>query len=417
MAGSQKSCTVRKIASCLALTVAAVVAQVSPAASLSLPLESPGVKVEVPTVTVKAPTVTVQTPTISVKAPPVTVHAPTVSTKAPAIPIKVPAIPTKTPAVPTKAAVPTKVPPTVSTPSPTASSNAPTVSARGSASVPGATASVPPRKAPAVSGGADAAAGRTASSAVPDSTGAAPAAPGAGGQGGAAGTSASSSGVYAGAQGAESERMPPPEIGAERGARARIAARERKLKATVARLQGCLSDLPAGQRELLELRTGAGASNPLGPRAVAARLHVGLARLALLEGQAVGELRHAASTGSCGRTAAIVAEVTSFIGAGLGEPRGTAQGGVEAARYERSARSSSGIARKSRTADSPLGIALPRGGLMMLLLLIPLLTIALTILAIFVNSTGRGPLQVYLRHGAVLGYVRRRRAGANRPRQ
>jgi hypothetical protein len=412
MARSRRSCTVRRIASCLALTVAAVVAQVSPAASLSLPLENPGVKVEVPTVTVKAPTVTVQTPTISVKAPPVTVHAPTVSTKAPAIPIKAPAIPTKTPALPTKAAVPTKVPPTVSTPTPTVSSNAPTVSASGSASVPGATASVPPLKAPAVSGGADAAAGQTASSAVPDSTGAAPAAPG-----GAAGTPASSPGVYAGAQGGENERMAAPEIGVGRGGRARIVARERELKATVARLQGCLSDLPAGQRELLELRTGSAASNPLGPHAVAARLHVGLARLALLEGQAVVELRHAASTGSCGRTAAIVAEVTSFIGAGLGGPRGTAQGGVEAARYERPARSSGDIARKSRTADSPLGIALPRGGLMLLLLLIPLLTIALTILAIFANSTGRGPLQVYLRHSAVLGYVRRRRAGANRPRQ
>lgn len=113
-----------------------------------------------------------------------------------------------------------------------------------------------------------------------------------------------------------------------------MARRERLLKATVERFKGCLAALPASNRELLELRTGYGASHPLSQRAAAALLHVDAAQIARRERQAVRELTDAAGTHTCGRTSELVNAAMSYIGTGFGGRHGTAVGGVEGVRYE-----------------------------------------------------------------------------------
>jgi hypothetical protein len=117
-----------------------------------------------------------------------------------------------------------------------------------------------------------------------------------------------------------------------RGGRARTVD-DRTLAATVARLQGCLSELPERPRQALMLRTGIGAPQPLGPRATAARLHLGMMRLARVERQALAELRDAARAHACGQMSEIVAAVVAFLGPSAGQGGLGATGGVEAARY------------------------------------------------------------------------------------
>jgi hypothetical protein len=184
-----------------------------------------------------------------------------------------------------------------------------------------------------------------------------------------------------------------PAIEARPGSRAfaRIASRERTLKALVARLQGCLSELPEGQRELLELRAGTGSSRPLSPRATAAALHVGVARLARLEAKAVGELRNAARTHACGRLASIVAGVAAYLAAAFGEPlgpAGAASGGVEAARYEVPA----GLGASRQPGDRGLlgsdFSPVPGGAISLLLLL---LIAGLALAALIADAAGQGP--------------------------
>jgi hypothetical protein len=81
------------------------------------------------------------------------------------------------------------------------------------------------------------------------------------------------------------------------------------------------------------LRSGVGSPQALSPSATAARLHLGAARLARVERQALGELRQAARTRSCGQVSEIATAVVAFIGQGAGSGGPGAAGGVEAASY------------------------------------------------------------------------------------
>jgi hypothetical protein len=179
-------------------------------------------------------------------------------------------------------------------------------------------------------------------------------------------------------------------------ARARIASRERALKAIVARFQGCLGVLPNAQRELLELRVGVGATRPLSPRAAAARMHLGVARVTRLERQAVLELRDAASTHSCGRLSSIVAAVVSYFHMTFGGSTGA--GGVEGVSYDLSPTGAAGKLPAAPHDEGLLGSALSPvpGGAISLLLLVLFGALALT--AIVADATGRGPRHAEWRH-------------------
>jgi hypothetical protein len=166
---------------------------------------------------------------------------------------------------------------------------------------------------------------------------------------------------------------------------------------------------------VLELRTGFGPTKALSPRAAAARLHIGGARLAALEKQAIRELSSAASSHDCGRTSQIVAGAMSFIAAGLGGRGGAggAQGGVESARYEKAPSSGAGITKASVSSKPLFGVGLP-GVDLLLLLLIPLFLIGLTIMELVVSGTRRGPLTRLLGRGAAVQALRRRSISRSR---
>lgn len=324
---------------CAAVVVALLLGggEAAPVWALSLPLETPTVPVPPPPPPVKTPTVPVKVPTL----PPPPVKVPTVPVKTPTVPITVPTVPVKTPSVPVKTTTSAKAPsvsiktPTVSVEAPSVSADTPVGSVRtttGSANTPvvSATGLTGQRSRPSASSGSS-----RGESTGSSSTGAA--GPGSGsGTSGGGGAPASSSplGTY-GSPGAGYGELPPIEGAPGKRARARIARRERLLKATVARFRGCLVALPAGNRQLLELRTGYGDARPLSPRATAARLHVSPAQLAQLEKQAVHELSSAAATHSCAKTGEVVAAAMSLIGAGLGGPAGTS-GRTEVASFSAS---------------------------------------------------------------------------------
>ncbi len=365
---------VPKVRKALALTTVAVLlasslGEVAPASALSLPLETPTVPVKAPPLPpvktpplppVKTPPLPpVKTPPLPpVKAPPLPpVKTPTVPVKAPPLPpVKTPTVPVKTPAPPVKApTVPPKAP-TLPSKTPSVSVKTPAVGAKTparSVSVPSATVNVPSVPAGGRSSGpaggprGGATRAGTASSAAASS----PRLPGSGAGAPALGTygSPGAGGSPGVGVGVGLNKLPATEGSPGKRARARIARRERRLKAEVARLGGCLTALPAGQRELLELRTGYGNALPLSPRAAAHRLHVNAAHIAARERRAVRELLAAARTHSCGRTSEVVAGVVSFIAATFGDGQARATGGVEAVRYE------SAPAKSGRTSPSTVG--------------------------------------------------------------
>jgi hypothetical protein len=416
----------------------------SPASSFSLPVETPTVPVETPTVPVKVPTVPVKTPTVPVKTPTVPVKVPTVPVKVPTVPVKVPTVPVKTPTVPVKTpTVPVKVP-TVPVKVPTVPVKTPSVPVKKATlpSVPVKVPSTPVKapsaptktttvKAPGVSVKTPSIAGRGAEvgvsasgvsvtgsasgkalasgSAKRGASGTASSGQAGAGQGAAPSGSAGagSSGGYAG-PGAGYGELPSFEGVRDGKARARMTRRERRLKAVVARFGGCLSALPDAQRRLLELRTGFGPAKALSRRAAAARLHIGNARFATLEKQALGELSAAASTHACGRTSQIVTGAMSFIAAGFGGGDGApAQGGVEGARYEKAPSSGAGGSKTGLSSKPLFGIGLP-GVDLLLLLLIPLFLIGLTIVELVLPGTRRGPWTRLLGRGAAVHTPRRR---------
>jgi hypothetical protein len=236
--------------------------------------------------------------------------------------------------------------------------------------------------------------GRSTSPAQSSSTGKAVAGPGmtsAGGGsgalgGGSLGTAPGPLSAYAGIGYGQ---LPASEGHPGRRARARIARRERMLKAEVARFQGCLGVLPAPQRELLELRTGLRASRPLGPRAVATRLHLGQARFARLETQAVRELRAAGSTHGCSRIGEFVAGVASFIGAGFGGGQLGATGGVKAVSYSAPAPKPAGV--RSSTIAGLLGAGISTVASDVLLGLLLLMAGGVAVTVILADAAGLGP--------------------------
>ena len=374
----------------LVASLLADVGTIAPAFSLGLPLETPTVPVQTPPVPVKTPTLPpVKAPTVPVKTPtvPVTVPVkiPTVPVKAPTVPVKTPTPPaktlsSKTPAVPVKAPVLPSKTPAVSVTTPSVNVRTPA----GSASVPSATVRAPSTPtsgpAPRPAGGPHAGTTPTVSASSPGAS-----LPGAGGSG----ASAPPLGAY-GSPGVGYAELPASEGSPNGRARARIARRERGLKATVARLGECLSALPAQQRELLELRTGYANALPLSPRAAAARLNVDAAHIAGRERRAIRELRAAASTHSCSRTSEVVDGVVSFIAASFGDGQARATGGVEAVRYE-----SAPIVKSGRTSPSTVGRILgadisPTASdvILVLALLMALGTIVALVLA---DAAGQGP--------------------------
>jgi hypothetical protein len=382
-----------------ACTVAAVtaLATVSPASALNLPsvtVTAPTVTVKAPPVTVKTPPVTVTTPTVPVKAPPIPVKAPPVPVKAPPVSVKAPPVQAKPPPLPAKApTAPVKVPaagkpigaktPTVSAKAPTGAAGGPSVSVNGPSVAAGGTTSPSGHKTAGAQQGSptDAVAGQGSTS-----TGAR----GAGAVGGE-GESASPApfGAYRSTGGGYG-RLPAPEAGARPHARARIARRERALKAKVARFAGCLSDLPDTQRELLELRTGLAGSRPLAPRAVASRLRLGSASFARLEKQAVRELTDAANTHGCSQMSEVVARVASFVGAGFGGGHASAaRGGVKGVSYN--AAPAKPPAARSSTVGAVLGADIPAVASDVILILLALMAGALAVAAVLADAAGQGP--------------------------
>jgi hypothetical protein len=342
--------------------------EVSPASSLSLPLETPT-------------TVTVSTPPLTVTATTPTVKAPTIST--PTVPLKTPTVSVKAPTVTAPLTTTSATTPTVAVKTPTISATAPTVGVKTSGGSTSLSGAAPTVSAKAGSGSSTSSTGQAAAPAGSTKTGSS----GSTG-GGAAG--ASPLAAY-GTPGSGYGQLPPSEGPLGHRERARLVHRERALKAIVARFHGCLTALASTRREVLELRTGYGDESPLSPRATAARLHLDPASVVRLEKQAVRELRAAASTHSCARTAALVAGVMAYvaatIGAGPGGPGAT--GGVEAVRYESPAATASRPAQS--TVGRILGTNISPTASDVLLVLFMLMALGTILSLVIADAAGQGP--------------------------
>jgi Sigma-70, region 4 len=400
-AGGARRRAKKLIFTLLLAAVVAIAGLVSTAASLTLPLEpnapvkTPTVALATPTVTATAPTVTAQTPTVPIATPTVPITTPTVPITTPTVTVQAPTVTAKAPApLPTVSTkTPTVATPTISTRTPVGSATAPSVT------VSGGKASVGPSSAssPTLSGSRTAAGAGSGTRA----TGTAGTTSGSSGGSGGSGTAAGGAGAaptLLGGYGAShvNSGMPPLEGRAGSRARARIASRERALKAIVAHFQGCLGALPDAQRELLQLRVGVGTTRPLSPRAVAARMHLGVARVTRLERRAVLELKAAASTHSCGRLSSFVAAVVAYLHATFGG--GVGRGGVEAVSYDLTPAATTGKLPAAPHDGGLLGSAFSPipGGAIALILLVLFGLLALT--AIVADATGRGPRHPAWRH-------------------
>jgi hypothetical protein len=360
----------------------------APALSLSLPLETPSVSVQTPSVSVsvstppvKAPTPPVRTPTAPVSPPkvPVKTHTITVTTpavpakpttttaaKAPSAPVKVPSVTTRTPRVAVKARAVQ------------ASTPAGSVGAEGGAvgATPGSLST---------SSGAGRRPSSPTGSAPGDSAVATPASPSSA-TSGASGMSTAPLQTYGGAGAGYEEPLPQ---GVSRTVQARIARRERALQTTVERFHGCLNALPAGQRELLELRTGDGDGKRLDPSAAAARLHVATARIGRLEARAVRELREAAGAHGCNQAGEVVSGVMSLIGTKFGGEEARAAGGVEAVSYiSQPVKPSPG---SSSTLGRVLGADISPVASDLILILLMLAGLGMAVLLVVADAAGQGP--------------------------
>jgi hypothetical protein len=395
MSQARKTVTAVCIVAALAALVVAEIA--APASSLSLP----GITVTTPTppLPVKTPTVPVKTPTLPVKTPPIRIEVPPVTVKTPTPPVKVPTLPVKAPTTPVPSPAPSGL---TSTKTPTVNAKTPTISAR--APSVGASSPSVSVKGPSVGVGGSTGSARGAAGSEQQSAGAAPA----GGQGspstgatagggaGAEGAGPGASSVPAplgayGVTGGDYGQLPVVEGRHGPRALARIARRERALKEKVARFQGCLGDLPATQRELLELRTGLGASRPLAARVVASRLHVAPKRFALLERRAVRELSDAASTHACSQTSELVARVASFLGAGFGGAQPAATGGVEAVSYSLALPAKALGDRSSTMVGRILGADIPPVASDLILVLLLTMGTGVLVVAVLADGAGLGP--------------------------
>ena len=112
--------------------------------------------------------------------------------------------------------------------------------------------------------------------------------------------------------------------------RSSAVRRERQIRRTVARLSGCLDELPSGQRRVLVLRGGVDTA-PRTRRAVARRLGVPVARVRKMELRGLRRARGLARAGACGEPAAAVTSGDDTAGSVLAsiEEGGTAAGAAE----------------------------------------------------------------------------------------
>jgi hypothetical protein len=343
--------------------------------------------VEVPSVPVKAPTVPVTIPTVPVKAPTVTIKAPTVTVKAPKAPIKTPAVPVKAPTVPAKAPAAPAKPPRGKAPS--VKVDTPTVSGRGGPVSTQAPSTPTLDKVAAPVGGVTTTTSRprTATS----SAGSVTSAQGVTTTNGASNTVPSEQALPAGGQpgygSAPTIESPSGQAGAGQnaGKHAR-AASDDLLADTVARFQGCLSDLPERPRRVLMLRTGIGSPRALDQRAAAARLHISAGRFGRVERQALGELRLVARTHACGKTSTTAAAVAAFVGQGI-HGESVASSGVRAARYTFRLPSRHAVGPAASSSRSMLGAISPTASKA---ILVVLLFVAAAIAASVVVARGSG---------------------------
>ena len=95
----------------------------------------------------------------------------------------------------------------------------------------------------------------------------------------------------------------------------RAVRRERVLRATVERLQGCLGGVSAAERKVLVLRSGLGAAPARTRHSVARTLDVGVRRVGRIERRGLRHVRALARTGGCGgATAPATASGTATAG-------------------------------------------------------------------------------------------------------
>jgi hypothetical protein len=164
------------------------------------------------------------------------------------------------------------------------------------------------------------------------------------------------------------------------------------LRAIVARLAGCLGDLPERLRLVLELRTGLGVPHVLSRSAAARYLHVPVRQVAHLERRALRLLRLTARTHDCRPTSVQLTSLGIAVGPG-GEPgEGGAQavGGVMAARYAKLASPRGDRPASAQGGSNSLGIGVARAGDVLLAILLVLAGM-LVIAVLFAEELGLAP--------------------------
>jgi hypothetical protein len=162
----------------------------------------------------------------------------------------------------------------------------------------------------------------------------------------------------------------------------------------VARLAGCLGDLPKQLRLVLELRTGLGRSHALSPRAAARYLHLPVRQVVRLERRAVRLLRLTARKHACGPSPAQMASlgIPAAVLAG-GQPPSGAQaiGGVKAARYTKLPSTPGSRTGGALGATNSLGISRAPGASNLLLATLLVLAGMIVIAALFAEELGVSP--------------------------
>lgn len=239
--------------------------------------------------------------------PAVPVQTPAVSTPAVSTPALPAPLPVPIPAVPTLPAVTVPVP--VSTPA----VSVPSVSTP-SLSTPAG--SVPSVSTPHVSTSSPSSAGAGSGSAPSSSGGSSGSATsGAGGATGAGttpgGSPSPAAGASSGSAGTSAHSRSSDDLPNSPAAKAR--RRDRALRRSVLRFQGCLSQIPRSERRVLTLRAGVGSSRAHSRTEVARITHLRRARVITLERRGLRRLHTLGRTGTCqdAQTASAAAPVAT----------------------------------------------------------------------------------------------------------
>ena len=136
----------------------------------------------------------------------------------------------------------------------------------------------------------------------------------------AAGSARGSAAAPAGAAGSRasgrSARRAAATGGSRRHAHEKSPAAERRLRAKVRRLAGCLGQVREGQRRVLVLRAGLGPRHALSRGQVSRRLELPMPRVRKLERRGVRRLERLAHSGGCGSSGAFVAGGAGADGGG-----------------------------------------------------------------------------------------------------